>query len=145
MRRRDAIALVGATSIAWPLDVGAQPAGQALRLAILAQVGPPANADPADRAARQRLWTAFFDELRRRGHDEGRNLIVEWWSSADDAQHGLAREVGTPRPDVIFSPDMVGATGWFRDTTLQAARTIPIVTLFPEEGLCPASPDPAGI
>ena len=82
MRRREFITLAGGTSIAWPFAVHAQDRGKAHRLAILTQV------EPIDRATgkRDRAWTAFFDELRRLGNEEGRNLVVMWHSSEGDAQ-----------------------------------------------------------
>ena len=122
MRRRALVALLGATSVTWPPVARAQPAGKTHHLAILAPV------ELVDRATgkRERVWTAFFDELRRRGYDEGRNLMVAWRSSVGDAKHvaELAREVAALKPDVVFTPDL------FMAGALKAATTtIPVVTV----------------
>src|SRR6516162_6003985 len=66
MRRREFIALKGA-SITWPHAARAQQAGRNYRLGCLL---------PLTRDAP--INVAFFDELRRRGFIEGRNLTVEY-------------------------------------------------------------------
>jgi putative ABC transport system substrate-binding protein len=121
MRRRNLIALASATSMAWPMAARAQPAGKTHRLAILTQTGR------LDRASgkRLRIWTVFFDELRRLGYDEDRNLVVDWRLSSGDAARAaaLAREVVAAKPDVVFSIDQRMAVA------LKAATaTIPVVT-----------------
>jgi putative ABC transport system substrate-binding protein len=81
----------------------AQPSDKVRRLTILTQM------EPVDRATgkQQRYWTAFFEELRRLGHEEGRNVAVTWHSSQGDAGRAveLARSVAESRPDAIFTPD----------------------------------------
>jgi len=123
LRRREFIAFLGGAGVAWPLPTRAQHSGKVYRLAILVQ------AEPIDRATgtRHRFWTAYFEELRRLGYTEGRNLSVEWHPSAGDAKHvtELARHVAGRKPDAIFTPDqrMTGA--------LKAAKTtIPIVAIL---------------
>jgi putative ABC transport system substrate-binding protein len=122
VRRREFISLLGSAATAWPLAAPAQQAGKAHRLAILTQ------SEPVDRetGARQRIWTAFFEELRRLGHEEGRTLAVEWRSSAGDAKHRseLAAQVVALKPDAVFTPDVEMARA------LKAATSaIPIVTI----------------
>jgi putative ABC transport system substrate-binding protein len=72
-------------------------------LAILTHI------DQVDRTTgmREPYWTAFFDELRRLGYDDGRNLTVTWTSSQVDASRAaeLVRGVAERKPDVIFTPD----------------------------------------
>src|SRR5215469_17579634 len=49
------------------------------------------------------FWRAFFGELRRLGHVEGRDLIVERYSAEGHPSRygGLARDVVSLNPDVI--------------------------------------------
>jgi hypothetical protein len=65
MRRRDFIALIGATTVASPFAATAQETGRTYRLGIL--TGTPRK------AARN---AAFFDELKALGFIEGQNLQV---------------------------------------------------------------------
>jgi putative tryptophan/tyrosine transport system substrate-binding protein len=66
MRRREFIALIGATVI-WPFASTAQQLGRTYRLGCLL---------PLTRDAPINI--AFFDELRRRGFIEGQNLAVDY-------------------------------------------------------------------
>ena len=65
-------------------------------LAILTHI------DAVDRTTGQqaRYWTAFFNQLRDLGYEEGSNLAVTWHSSQVDAERVAER-----KPDVIFTPD----------------------------------------
>jgi len=65
MRRREFITLLGGAAVAWPLTARAQD-GRTYRIGIL-------NINPRGSP----VLTAVFDELRRNGLVEGRNLIVE--------------------------------------------------------------------
>jgi ABC-type uncharacterized transport system substrate-binding protein len=65
MRRREFITLVGGAAVAWPLDARAQDS-RTYHVGIL-------NTNPRGSP----VVTAVFDELRRSGLVEGRNLIVE--------------------------------------------------------------------
>ena len=65
MRRREFIMLLGGAATAWPLTARAQD-GRTYRIGIL-------NANPRGYPA----VTALFDELRRNGLVEGRNLITD--------------------------------------------------------------------
>jgi hypothetical protein len=66
MRRREFIALSGA-SVAWPFAAMAQERGRQYRLGCLLPLTRDAS-----------INVAFFDELRRRGFNEGQNLTVEY-------------------------------------------------------------------
>src|SRR4029434_844804 len=48
-----------------------------------------------------------FDELRRLGYEESRNLSVTWHSSQVDAERAaeLVRGVAERKPDVLLTPD----------------------------------------
>src|SRR5262249_60115828 len=52
-----------------------------------------------------RNYRAFFQELRRLGYVEGRNLIVERYSGLGRTEHyaELVREVVRSKPDVILA------------------------------------------
>jgi putative ABC transport system substrate-binding protein len=65
VKRREFITLLGGGAVAWPLSAHAQD-GRTYRIGVL-------NANP--RGSPQ--VTALFDELRRNGRVEGRNLVVE--------------------------------------------------------------------
>src|SRR6476661_4483781 len=66
MRRRKFITVLGG-AVAWPLAARAQQAGRTYRLGCLF---PPPRDNPPN--------MAFFDELRRLGFIEGKNLTVEY-------------------------------------------------------------------
>jgi putative ABC transport system substrate-binding protein len=68
------------------------------------------------------FYRAFFRELRRFGHIEGRNLIVERYSPERPTVE-MARDVLRSKPDVIFS---IGQ--WVR--ILKPLTTIPIVAIL---------------
>jgi putative ABC transport system substrate-binding protein len=120
--RRQLILAFGVAPIVWSRAVRAQQAGKVYRLAILTQ------AEPIDQSTgkRDRAWTAFFDELRRLGNEEGRNLVVMVHSSEGDAQRAgeVARQIVELQPDVIFSPD-VRMAGHLKVAT----PTIPVVAI----------------
>jgi ABC transporter substrate binding protein len=98
MRRRDFNTglLIGSAAMQ-PLL--AQQSTEQRRLAIVAAGGRPENISDAG----SRSWRAFFWELGRLGHFEGRDLIIERYSA--EGQPGrytdLAREVVSINPDVI--------------------------------------------
>jgi putative ABC transport system substrate-binding protein len=112
MRRRDFIALVGA-SVAWPLAAMAQQPERTYRLGFLLPLtrDAPVNVD-------------FLDRLRRRGFVEGQNLTVEWraWGGHFDLIPQYAAELVKARVDVIVAvgDDAVRAVQ-------QATKNIPIV------------------
>ncbi len=121
MRRRDFIALFGGTAAAGFSAVAAY-AQQSTRQRRIAVAIPG------------RYWTegaktnpyhdAFFEELARLGFVEGRNLVVDRYSSnGEDTYPDVARTVAMSQPEIILAgtSQMVFA--------LQAAttRTIPIV------------------
>src|SRR5215510_15375914 len=67
-------------------------------------------------------YRVFFQELRRFGYIEGRNLIVERYS-VERPTVELAREVVRSKPDVIFANGL-----W--EFILKPLTTIPIVALM---------------
>ncbi|HJQ56174.1 MAG TPA: ABC transporter substrate-binding protein, partial [Vineibacter sp.] len=104
MRRRAFATLCSGATLSWPFIARAQQRDRLYTLAILAP------SEPVDRTTgkRERHWTAFFDELRRLGYEEGRNLAVAWHASQLDAAGAadLARRVAAHKPDAIYTPDV---------------------------------------
>jgi hypothetical protein len=76
--------------------VRAQEQAKHHRIAIVVSTGPAARIN--DKGIR--LWQAFFEELRRLGDVEGRNLTIERYSGEGRPEGfaDLAREVGQPEP-----------------------------------------------
>jgi len=126
MRRRDFIAALGAAAtgtLAWPLVAGAQQPAKVKRIAI---VHP--NIDVADLSITSEHlgYRTLFEELRRRGYSEGRNLVVERYSAAGqtDRYADLARDVVRTNPDLVLAianPVVIG----FK----QATTKIPLVAV----------------
>jgi putative ABC transport system substrate-binding protein len=97
MRRRDFNAgLLLAGTVTEPL-IAQKPTSQR-RVAIVIGAGTPESINQA----RSRFWRAFFDELGRLGHFEGRDLLVERYSAEGHPGPDLARQVVRLSPDVIF-------------------------------------------
>jgi putative tryptophan/tyrosine transport system substrate-binding protein len=118
MRRRDftiGLLLASATKYVW-----AQAPAERHRIAIVISAGPAARVrDPGNR-----LWRVFFDELRRLGDVEGKNVVVEPYSGEGRPERyaDLAREVVARSPDVI-----VASTDAIAQAARSANGTIPIV------------------
>jgi len=99
MRRRDfTLSLLIAATAMRPLL--AQERTKQRRIAIVAAGGKPENISEAGSS----FWRAFFEELRRLGHAEGGDLIVERYSAEGHPGRypDLARDVVSLSPDVIF-------------------------------------------
>jgi putative ABC transport system substrate-binding protein len=100
MRRRQFLGLLGGAA-AWPLPARAQQAAASRRLAIFSPFEPAAlMREDSD----NRYYRALFDELRRLGHVEGKNLTVERYGRERSAGGlaALAEEVVSAKPDVVF-------------------------------------------
>jgi putative ABC transport system substrate-binding protein len=121
MRRRDVIA--GLLSAVAQPALGHQ-AAEPYRIAIAHPSQPLAELSESSGSP---LIRAIFEELRRLGYVEGRNLVVERYSGGGRAAHypELAREVARRNPDVIitFTNNLV--------LDFKAATTtIPITAIF---------------
>src|SRR5262245_24234645 len=126
IRRREFIALLGSTAVAWPLAARAQQRDRVRRIAVFL---PAAADDPQFQA-----WVgAFLQELALLGWSIGRNVLIDTrWATANAAEYRRhATEIGALAPDVILAhgASSVGAL-------LQATRTVPIVF--------PVAVDPVG-
>ena len=103
IRRRAFIsALLGSAAVAWPLAARAQQPAKVHRIAVIHAAVPVTELTETSSLRRYR---AFFQELRRLGYVEGRNLIVERYSGQGRTEHyaELARDVVRSKPDVIFA------------------------------------------
>ena len=74
MRRREFIGLLSGAVATWPFPLHAQQPGKNYRLAIVGQAGSP---DQWTMEGQPERFRPFFEELRRRGYKEGRNLVVD--------------------------------------------------------------------
>ena len=119
MRRREFIGLAGCAA-AWPLAALAQQSTRVYRIAL---VSP---AVPTSAFGGYPYFQAFFEELRRLGYDEGRNLAVVRYSGGGRAEHyaELAQEVVRAKPDVIVTSSSTMVLAF-----KAASSTIPIVAI----------------
>jgi len=122
MKRREFIAGVGSVA-AWPLAARAQPSARVYRIAV---VHPSSPTSELSEAGGHPLYRAFFQELRRLGYDEGRNLAVARYSGGGRAEHyaELAREVVRAGPDVIVTTNSRMVLNF-----KTASGTLPIVAI----------------
>ena len=122
MRRREFIAglLVAATL----RPAQAQQAAKAHRIAIISAAVPVTD---ITENSSLRLYRRLFQELRRLGHVEGRNLIVERYSGEGRTEHyaEVARDVVRSKPDLILAT----ASIWVHHLRPLTAA-IPIVGMF---------------
>src|SRR5258707_1157633 len=102
MRRRDFA--IGLLLAAATQSLRAQQVAKQHRIAIVIPAGPVASISEASSdTLLRRLYQPFFEELRRLGDVEGRNLIVERYSGEGrpEGYTDLAREVAGRNADVI--------------------------------------------
>jgi len=115
MRRREFVALLGSTALAWPIPARAQQGG---KLAAIGLLG-------SGTAAAQSQWTAaFVQRLRELGWTEGRNVTIEyrWAEGRSERFAEFAAEFVRLKVDVILThntPPVIAAK--------QATSVIPIV------------------
>ena len=138
MKRRDFVTFIGSTAVAQL--VRSQMAG--LMLAVMGESAQAqqsgrskvyriAFVDPQTAVAEQRespMHSGFFEELRRLGYVEGRNLVVEQYSSESRGFRNpeLARAVVERNPDAI-----IANTNPMVLDFKAATSTIPIVGIRP--------------
>ena len=140
MKRREFIRLVGGVAAAMPLAVRAQQPAKMKRIAI---VHPSSKVDDLTINGNGR-YKAFFEELTRLGHVEGKNLAVERYSGEGRTERyaELTRHVVSSNPDLIFA-----IAGPLALSFKTATTTIPIVTVTADPiaiGLVPSIAHPGG-
>jgi putative ABC transport system substrate-binding protein len=123
MRRRDLIALAAGAIMLRPLATSAQPA-RPRRIAIVTSVVPAylISENSGDNASR-----LLFRELRRLGHVDGGDMVIERYSAEGHPERlsALAREVVTHAPELI-----VASGGRVAEALAGATTMIPIVAIF---------------
>ncbi len=126
MRRREFIALVGRTVVAWPLAARAQQRELLRRVAILYPI-------PADTPGAKERYAAFLEAFKRLGWTDGRNvqIVVRWGGGNEAKTRKYAEELIALAPDVIVTSGGVGTA-----VMLKATHTIPFVFVV--------VPDPIG-
>jgi putative ABC transport system substrate-binding protein len=117
MRRRDLVALLGSTAIAWPLVARAQQPSQMRRigvLSLLAETDAEAQVDDA----------AFRKRLTDLGWTDGRNIRVDYrWGAGNVGRVQMfAKELVGLNPDVL-----VGVTTPSTAALQSETKTVPIV------------------
>jgi putative ABC transport system substrate-binding protein len=118
MRRREFIACIGGTAVAWPfVAFGQQSSGKVWRVAYLY---PGALNNPPDHA----LFDVFRMEMRELGYIEGKNLIIDFREAGGKFERlpSLVSELIALRPDVIVA--ILNATV---AAAQKATSTIPII------------------
>lgn len=124
MQRRTFMILLGGAAT-WPAASRAQPV-RPRRISIVTSVVPAylISEDSGDNASR-----LLFRELRRLGHVDGRDIIVERYSAEGHPERlpPLAREVVSHAPEVI-----IAGGGPVAQALAAATTTIPIVAIFPD-------------
>jgi putative ABC transport system substrate-binding protein len=118
MRRRDFIKALAGTGAVWPVAVRAQQSDRMRRVGVL--LGGSGSDDPDFQARTDTLVQA----LQQLGWIEGRNLQIDYRSSAGDTERSrkFAAELVALNPDLIVASGVVGVT-----PLLQITRTVPIV------------------
>jgi putative tryptophan/tyrosine transport system substrate-binding protein len=113
MKRREFIALLSGTAVAWPLAARAQQA----KVATIGLLG-------TGTAAAQSQWAAFLQRMRELGWVEGRNLAIEyrWAEGHTERLAVLAKDLVRLKVDVIVTHNTPGPLA-----AKQATSTIPIV------------------
>ena len=121
MKRRQLLAALGGAVVSWPLAAQGQPLRKPRRIAF---VHSGFKADALIETGGVFWIRRFYEELRRLGYAEGRNLVVERYSAEgrSDRYAALAAEVVSHKPDVIVSNQ-----NSLVKTFLAATSTIPIV------------------
>jgi putative tryptophan/tyrosine transport system substrate-binding protein len=118
MRRREFITVVGGAAIGWPRGARAQPAPapKQYRIAYLSVSTAFDN--------EFRPLHAFFEELLRLGYTEGKNLVVDRYSTEGSTERRaeIAHDAVRTGPDAIFV-----ITGPFTQVVADASATVPIV------------------
>jgi putative tryptophan/tyrosine transport system substrate-binding protein len=123
MRRREFIKVLGAAAVTvpWPRATHAQQAGRIYRIGFFGGALDVSNLSNVMALG----YPAFRDELRKRGFIDGRNLVIEFRSTRQEAGrlHADAAELVRSNVDLIVAAGPEVAV----KAALAASRTVPIV------------------
>jgi putative ABC transport system substrate-binding protein len=112
LKRREFVTLIAGMAAAWPLAADAQEAGRTYRIGGLA-AAPRTDV----------RYLVLFDELRRAGFVEGRNLVVAGWEARPEQFAERAAKLASAKVDALFCG---GGNAAIRAAQL-ATTAIPIV------------------
>src|SRR3954471_22167341 len=114
MKRREFIAVVAGTTVAWPLAVRAQQPERIRRIGFLRAAQPP-----------QHELDALLNALAERHYVQGRNFVlVTQWGDGDVAQVGeLAQALVRQGVEIVVTEGTVAVRA-----AANASATIPVVT-----------------
>jgi putative ABC transport system substrate-binding protein len=123
MKRREVIALLGGTAVAWPLGARAQQTNKVYRVGWFFSSTPPAEMagpDPIIPVGR-----AFVHGLRALGYVEGQNLVLERRSAEGKFERidEIAVELVGKNPDVIVT----GGGNVLARALQRVTKSVPIV------------------
>jgi putative ABC transport system substrate-binding protein len=115
--KRQFIAGLAGTAVAWPLSARAQQPERMRRIGVMIQLAE------SDQEGQSRL-AAFREELQKLGWVVGRNLQIDyrWGTSNDERARVAVAGLLNLAPDVIFANSSVALRA-----AQQATRTVPIV------------------
>jgi ABC-type uncharacterized transport system substrate-binding protein len=139
MRRRAFLSVL-CGAVTWPLAVAAQQSTNSKRLAIFAPAEPSAD---LHEHSENKIWRAFFAELRRLGRIEGQNLKVESYGREQNTSgpEALVTEIVRSNPDVI----LVAGPGALIFKKLTSRIPIVVITADPvKQGLAESLAHPGG-
>jgi putative tryptophan/tyrosine transport system substrate-binding protein len=116
MRRREVLALVGSSAVAWPLRARGQPASRVYRLGFL-------SAGFSDNPV-VRSIQSIAAELARFGFSESKNLLIEARYAEGRAERlpELAKEIAATHADVILAVSTPAAHACQGRSALDARR-----------------------
>jgi ABC transporter substrate binding protein len=102
MRRREFLAALAGASFLLPVGAGAQQSTKVYRIAMLHPSHPVAE---MTENSSLRYFHAFFQELRRLGYVEGRNVLIERYSGEGRVENyaSLIHNVVSRNFDLIFA------------------------------------------
>jgi putative ABC transport system substrate-binding protein len=119
MRRRQFIALLGTSAVAWALTARAQQPDRMRRIGLLMTAS---ENDPGY----QVLLATFRDELKKVGWEVGRNILIDYrWKAVDvdkESRQRLAKELVALQPDLLLAQSTTTTAALVQQTS-----TIPIV------------------
>ncbi len=117
MKRRDFVSAAASVVATWSVTALAQQSDRPRRIGILHDY---AETDPEGRSQ----ITALREELAKLGWIEGRNLVIDFHSGADEAEalRAPARDLLAKSPDVL-----VGAGGTIIAALQRVTKSVPIV------------------
>jgi putative ABC transport system substrate-binding protein len=138
MRRREALALIGAAIVVWPSRVHAERASKPARIGFLAT-------GALDSAEQQAMLDAFRQGLRERGYVEGQNVVIEYRTVDGKIERfpELARELVGLNLDLIVASNTPAARA-AKEATATTPIVVPVMGDPVRDGLVASLARPGG-